>query len=108
MSDRDPVFTSKFWQKVWSLIGTGLHMSTANHPQTDGQTERVNQCLEIFLSCFVHATPKKWSQWISLAKLCYNTTVHSATGFSPFLVLYGYKPRLWGIDGELRLQMIAQ
>jgi hypothetical protein len=48
ISDRDPTFTSKFWQKVWSLIGIDLNMSTANHPQTDGQTERVNQCLEIF------------------------------------------------------------
>jgi hypothetical protein len=73
-------------------------MSTANHPQTDGQTKRVNQCLEIFLRCFVHATPKKWSQWLALAEYWYNTTVHSSTGFAPFKVLYGYQPRLWGIE----------
>lgn len=98
VSDRDPLFTSKFWRKVWSLIGTDLNMSTANHPQSDGQTERVNQCLEIFLRCFVHATPKKWSEWLALAEYWYNTTVHSATGFSPCHVLYGYKPRIWGIE----------
>jgi transposase InsO family protein len=64
VSDRDPVFTSHFWQQLFKEIGTELKMSTPYHPATDGQTERVNQCVETYLRCFVHSCPKKWSQWI--------------------------------------------
>lgn len=60
ISDRDRVFTSNFWQKLFELTGTELKMSSAYHPQTDGQTERVNQCVETFLRCFVHSCPSKW------------------------------------------------
>jgi hypothetical protein len=66
--DRDRVFTSKFWQLLFSLAGTALRMSYSYHPQTDGQTERVNQCLETYLRCFVHACPNRWSSWLSLAE----------------------------------------
>jgi hypothetical protein len=61
ISDRDKVFTSNIWQKLFKLVGTDLKMSSAYHPQTDGQTERVNQCLETYLRCFVHTCPTKWS-----------------------------------------------
>jgi hypothetical protein len=59
ISDRDPVFTSKFWQSLFKLSGTDLKMSSSYHPQTDGQTWRVNQCLETYLRCFVHFLPKE-------------------------------------------------
>jgi hypothetical protein len=72
-------------------------MSTAYHPQSDGQTERVNQCLETFLRCFVHTCPKQWRHWLDQAEYWYNTTWHSALGRSPFEVLYGYSPRHFGI-----------
>ena len=72
-------------------------MSTAYHPRSNGQTERVNQCLETFLRCFVHACPKQWRQWLDQAEFWYNTTWHSALGRSPFEVLYGYPPRQFGI-----------
>lgn len=68
------------------------------NPETDGQTERVNQCLEIFLRCFVHACPRKWSKWLALAEFWYNTAHHSALGRSPFKVLYGNEPRYFGIE----------
>jgi hypothetical protein len=98
ISDRDRVFTSKFWQTLFRLAGVELRMSSAYHPQTDGQTERVNQCLETFLRCFIHACPRRWSHWLSAAEFWYNSSPHSALGRSPFEVLYGYPPRHLGLD----------
>lgn len=60
VSDRDRVFTSHFWQELFRLTGTTLQLSSAYHPQSDGQTERINQCLEMFLRCVVHQTPSQW------------------------------------------------
>lgn len=59
ISDRDRVFTSAVWQELFRLSDTKLWMSLAYHPQTDGQTERLNQCVEAFLRCTVHSCPKK-------------------------------------------------
>lgn len=72
--DRDPVFTSRFWQHLFRKTYTTLRMSTPYHPATDGQTERVNQCLETFLRCFIHSCPKMWSTWLPLAEFWYSTT----------------------------------
>lgn len=62
ISDHDRIFTSTLWTTLFKLAGTQLRMSSSYHPQTDGQTERVNQCLETYLRCFVHACPSQWSQ----------------------------------------------
>ena len=97
ISDRDRVFTSHLWQDLFRLSGTTLKMSSSYHPQIDGQTERINQCLETFLRSFVHACPSKWSSWLSLAEYWYNTSFHSSLGRSPFEVLYGHPPRHFGI-----------
>ena len=59
--DRDKVFTSNLWQTLFKITGTELRMSFAYHPQMDGQTKCVNQCLETYLRCFAHAYPTKWS-----------------------------------------------
>lgn len=100
ISDRDPIFTSRFWQELFKLLGSELNMSLAHHPQTDGQSERVNQCLETYLRCFTHACPSKWSQHLSLAKYWYNTSEHSAIKMYPFVALFGKEPRHWGIDSS--------
>ena len=98
ISDRDRIFTSHLWHELFKLSGTDLKLSTAYHPQTDGQTECVNQCLEAYLRCFVHGCPTKWKQWLPLAEFWYNTSYHSSLGKTPFEVLYGHEPRHLGID----------
>ena len=98
ISDRDKIFTSQFWQALFKAAGTSLRLSSSYHPQTDGQTERVNQCLETFLRCFAHSCPSQCHRWLSLAEYWYNTSFHSALGKSPFEVLYGFPPRHMGLD----------
>jgi hypothetical protein len=100
VSDRDPVFTSTFWQCVFCTTGTQLKMSTANHPETDGQTKRVNQPLECYLRCFTSAHPKKWSQWLGLCEFWYNTNWHSFLGKSHIEVIYGRQPRYFGVTAS--------
>jgi len=61
ISDRDRIFTSQFWRELFYLGDVSLQMSSSYHPQSDGQTERLNQTMETFLRCFVNACPAKWS-----------------------------------------------
>jgi hypothetical protein len=98
ISDRDRIFTSRLWQLLLQLVGIQLRMSSSYHPQMDGQTERVNQCLETFLQCFIHACPTRWRHWLSMAELWYNTIAHSTLDHTPFEVLCGYPSRLLGIN----------
>ena len=100
VSDRDKVFTSQFWKALFQTLGTQLALSTAYHPQSDGQSERVNQHVEMYLRCAISDTPKKWKHWLPLAELWYNSSFHSAIGCSPFKALYGYDPAVfWGVWG---------
>jgi hypothetical protein len=92
--DRDKVFTSSFWTELFKLLQTDLKFSSTYHPQSDGQTERVNQCLEMYLCCAVQAAPIQWSRWLSLAELWYNTSFHSSLQCSPFKALYATDPHL--------------
>ena len=97
VSDRDTVFVSHFWTQLFKLYKVNLTLSTAYHPETDGQTERVNQCLEMFLRCSVQDSPKTWKSWLSLAELWYNSSFHSSLGCSPFKALYGYEPNVGAV-----------
>jgi hypothetical protein len=92
VSDRDPVFTSSFWQELFKLQGISLAYSSANHPQSDGQTEALNKCVETYLRCYTASKPKQWSTWLPMAEWWYNTNHHSSTGITPFEVVYGYPP----------------
>ncbi|WVZ89147.1 hypothetical protein U9M48_035592 [Paspalum notatum var. saurae] len=85
-----------FWQEFFRLAGVSLRMSSSYHPQTDGQTKRVNQCLETFLRCYVHACTSRWSMWLASAEYWYKISFRSAIGRSPFEVLYGHSPRSLG------------
>lgn len=97
VSDRDKIFTSAVWQNLLKLSGTHLLMSSSYHPQTDGQIQRLNQCLESFLRCSVSSCPKQWHKWLSTAEFWYNAAYHTALGRLPFEVLYGHSPRHLGI-----------
>jgi hypothetical protein len=92
------IISKRFWQNLFKLSGTTLRMSSSYHPQSYGQIERVNQCLETYLCCFTHACPNKWKEWIPVVEFWYNNCFHSALGPSPFEALYGRKPRTLGID----------
>nr|GEY89491.1 hypothetical protein [Tanacetum cinerariifolium] len=70
ISGRDKVFLSLFWKEFFKMLQVSLHLSTAYHPQTDGQTRVVNRCLECYLRCMTRERPKEWSKWLALAKYC--------------------------------------
>ncbi|CAA0831446.1 Uncharacterized mitochondrial protein AtMg00860, partial [Striga hermonthica] len=92
VSDRDRIFMSSFWSEFFKLQGTELSMSSAYHPQTDGQTEVTNRTLEQYLRCYVHQFPKRWENYLPWAEYWYNTTYHSSTKATPFELVYGRKP----------------
>jgi hypothetical protein len=73
-------------------------MSLAYHPRSDGQTERVNQCIEAYLRCFIQSCPSQWSHWLHLPEYWYNTCHHASRQHTPFEVLYGHSLKHFGID----------
>ena len=94
VSDRDTRFTGKFWVELFKLLSSELKFSTSNHPQTDGQTERINALLEEYLRHYVTTTQKNWVDLMDTAQLCYNLQRSSATGMSPFELAIGVLPRM--------------
>ncbi|KAL4296201.1 hypothetical protein GQ457_12G014770 [Hibiscus cannabinus] len=92
VSDRDTKFLSHFWRSLLNIIGTKLLFSTTCHPQTDGQTEGVNRVLSTLLRSLVGKNPKFWDECLPHVEFAYNRSVHSATKFTPFEVVYGFNP----------------
>ncbi|PNY06838.1 retrotransposon-related protein [Trifolium pratense] len=84
----------RFLDNVFKLHGVALNKSTAYHPQSDGQTEVVNKCLETYLRCMCADKPSSWSQWLSLAEWWYNTNYHTSIHSTPFEVVYGQPPHI--------------
>ena len=101
VSDRGTVFTSKLWKTVCERLGIERRLSTAYHPQTDGQTERLNQVMEQYLRTFVNYKQNDWSSMLGQASLAYNNLEHSAIGMSPFYANYGYHPRWTDTLGDI-------
>jgi hypothetical protein len=89
VSDRDTKFTSNFWKSVMVGLETKLLFSTAYHPQTNRQTERVNQILEDMLRMHVMHQPRKWEDYLPLVEFSYNNGYQTSLKMSPFEVLYG-------------------
>ncbi|KAL4181718.1 hypothetical protein AMTRI_Chr12g272450 [Amborella trichopoda] len=90
--DRDPPFTSLFWQELFRLNGTNFNFSTTYHPQSDGQSEVVNLTVELYLRCFTSSQPKNWAKWLTWAKFYYNTSWYSSIGRTSFEEVYGWPP----------------
>ncbi|KAL0534055.1 hypothetical protein IC582_028332 [Cucumis melo] len=106
VSDRDARFTSKFWKGLQTAMGTRLDFSTAFHPQTDGQTERLNQVLEDMLRACALEFPGSWDSHLHLMEFAYNNSYQATIGMAPFEALYGKccrSPVCWGEIGEQRL-----
>jgi hypothetical protein len=80
-------------QQLSKRLGIKWSSSTAYHPQTDGQTERINQEIEQYLRTFVNYWQNDWAQWLPIAEFAHNNSV-TVTGHSPFKLLYGYNPEI--------------
>ena len=76
-SDRDPRFTATFWQSVFRPLGTRLKMSTSDHPETDGQTERANRILQEITQGYVHSF-SNWSKFLPMVEFAINNSVHAS------------------------------
>jgi len=103
VSDRDPRFTSRFWQSLQNTLGMQLGMSSAYHPQTDEQSERTIQSLEDLLRTCVLDHLGTWSDMLPLVEFTYNNSYHSSIGMAPYEALYGRRcrtPLCWQQDGE--------
>jgi hypothetical protein len=106
ISDRDPIFTSRFWESLNKALGTRLDLSTAYQPQTYGQTERTIQTLEDMLRACVIDFGKGWESHLPLVEFSYNNSYHTSIKAAPFEALYGRKcrsPICWAEVGESQL-----
>jgi hypothetical protein len=92
VSDRDPMFTSRFWEELFWLAGVKLLLSFAFHPQTDGQSEVTNHIIAMYLGCLTGDRPRSWLHWLPWTEFCYNTSFQSALKTMPFNVVYGCDP----------------
>ena len=92
VSDRDTRFTGRFLTELFNMMGTELIFSTANHPQTDGQTERINHLLEENMRHYVIASQQNWVTLLDTAQFCYNLHKSSAIEMSPFEIILGRQP----------------
>jgi len=97
--DRGPQFAAGLMRELNEMLGIKSKLSTAFHPQTDGQTERVNQELKQYLRMFIDHRQEQWLEWLGMAEFTYNNKVHSSTQMSPFKANYGQDPRM-GFEGR--------
>ncbi|GJZ60751.1 putative reverse transcriptase domain-containing protein [Tanacetum coccineum] len=104
--DRDGIFTSNFWRSFQKALGTDISMSTACHPETEGQSERTIQTLEDMLRACVINFGKGWVKHLPLAEFSYNNSYHASIKAAPYEALYGRKcrsPVCWAEVGEAQL-----
>uniref|UniRef100_A0A803TGS2 Gypsy retrotransposon integrase-like protein 1 n=1 Tax=Anolis carolinensis TaxID=28377 RepID=A0A803TGS2_ANOCA len=95
VTDRGSQFTSRFWKALQKLLGIDSRLSSAHHPQTDGQTERTNATLEQYLRCYVNYQQDNWASLLPLSEFAYNNSVQNSTKEAPFFANYGFHPRFF-------------
>jgi hypothetical protein len=95
ISDRDKLFTSNYWTTLVALIGIKRKLSTAYHPQTDGQTERTNRTMKTYLKIYSNTSQNNWVQLLPMAQLAYNNKTSESTGQTPFYANHGRHPHLF-------------
>uniref|UniRef100_A0AAV1V506 Integrase catalytic domain-containing protein n=2 Tax=Peronospora matthiolae TaxID=2874970 RepID=A0AAV1V506_9STRA len=100
VSDRDPRFTADFWRSVFKSLGTRLKISTSDHPESDGQTERANRVLKEILRGYVHSF-KSWSEFLPMVEFAINNSVHASTTHTPFYVNGLRHPRVIAFDADI-------
>ena len=94
VTDRDSLITSKFWKVLMRYLQIDRRLSTAFHPQTDGQTERQNSTMEQYLRAYINFEQDDWVRWLPKAEFAYNNAYNSSTKMSPFFAMLGYHPRM--------------
>jgi transposase InsO family protein len=106
ISDRGAQFIARFWEQLQHTLGTKLIQNSVYHPQTDGQTERVNQILEVMLTACVLQYNKSWDKCLLLAEFSYNNSYQASIKMAPFEALYGRQcrtPLSWSQTGERKI-----
>uniref|UniRef100_A0A146SAR5 Gypsy retrotransposon integrase-like protein 1 n=1 Tax=Fundulus heteroclitus TaxID=8078 RepID=A0A146SAR5_FUNHE len=98
VSDRGPQFVARYWREFCAMLGISVSLSSGFHPQTDGQTERINQEVETKLRLFCRSDPTKWAQNLPWVEHAINATPSSSTGLSPFYVVYGFQPPVFSTE----------
>ena len=93
ITDRDPRWTSDFWRGVAHFLKTKMSLSSAHHPQHDGQTEILNRHLTTMLRAYISEDLADWSTWLHVLEFAYNNSTHSSTGASPNFLAYGFQPK---------------
>jgi hypothetical protein len=95
ISDRNKLFTSRFWNTLLAKLSTKAKLSTSFHPQTDGQTEQMNQTLGQYIRCYVNCQQDDWAQMLPLAQFACNSADSASTKVPPFYANYGHQPEAY-------------
>jgi hypothetical protein len=93
VSNKDTTFRGSIFTDVYNYLGIKSSRSTVYHPQTDGQTERINQVIESYLRSYCNYVQNDWTSILGMAEYAYSNSKHSATKISPFYENYGFEPR---------------
>ena len=107
ITDRGSIFTSDLWKETTKKLGIKTRLSTAFHPQTDGQTERMNSTLEQYLGAYVNYQQDDWNELLPMAEFTYNNGFQESTNHTPFFAIYGTKPEYQAIGHLIQGKMTS-